>query len=207
MVHMSQLHDILDLSSLNDLRSFDCSGSTLSDWPRLPVSIETINATDCWMNGSTPVFDPDQLPRLRVAKVSKCTNPFPVLFMSNLSALTRLDIDTDFSLFHDLLVSGRLSHLIFLGLKCQDLRDDDVPLFISGCPDLDILELKSAMYITGCFIIDLLKAPTCQLRRLVLNNCDSVSPDAIEYARQKGVNVERSTAETRGSGIRVRDAR
>ncbi len=208
---MTVSFDPVDLSSLQNLRSFDCSGSQLGSWPQLPTSLEKINCTDCWLGGNDPTIgDTNAMARLTVARLANCTASRAILGsieISNSCTLTRLEVDLHHyqDVFFRLLGGGQLKHLTFLGLSFQGLEDGHVELFVEHCEDLETLELTSAR-VTGVFIASLLAAPKCRLKRLALKDCEKVSPDAIDWAKNRGVQIVRTSAESWGSGRRVRDA-
>ena len=203
------------LSHLESLRSFDCSKSELNDWPTLPASLEIIDCTDCFVRETPTIADKALFGKLRVALLARslaATFVLASIQMSESSSLARLDVDLqarahhqdlDWPIFTALLHKGLLRDLTFLSLWSTLLRDEHAQQFVEGCPRLERLELAYAK-ITGVFVVGLVTAPGCQLKHLVLKDCNDVSLDTIAWARHRGVLVERrSTEASVGSGRRV----
>lgn len=89
---------------------------------------------------------------------------------------------------HRLLSHLRLGSLRTLGLPCCSGMDDSVAAVIaaSKLKKLRYLDLTQAE-LTGVGVKVLVKS--LSLETLVLNDCAKVSPDAVEWARAKGVTV------------------
>lgn len=147
---------------------------------------------------------------VRVMRSSACDNVLDIIQLSNPPALSHFEIDLEHGRagwegFLRLLKGGHLQHLAFLSLKFSSLIDGHIDLFLEHCSELEELRLTHAR-ITGVFITALLNAPGCRVRRLALADCMAVSPDAIEWARRRGVVVGTTSTEFgAGSGRRVRD--
>lgn len=88
-----------------------------------------------------------------------------------------------------LVQSGWLKGLKHLVVRGSTLNDSHSRFFIEGCPDIQTLALEGAM-ITGAFISDLLKAPSCKLRLIRLMLCTQVSSDVVPWAEVRGVKIK-----------------
>jgi hypothetical protein len=178
------------------------------------VSLEVLDCTECWVDDYS---NPNVVPfgNLHIARLARCTAVSRVLdsFRSSASGTLKhldLDFNSDFwyeagwLLFLQLLRSGDLPGLTFLRLFYALLSDEHVDILVECCRKLETVELSSPK-ITGVFVVGLLTAPESQLKRLVLRDCTNVSPDTYDWARQRGVIVERTTTEGNGgSGRRLR---
>ena len=103
----------------------------------------------------------------------------------------------------NLLMSGCLKRLEWLSVRCQNLMDTHAQLFLWGCPNLKTLILEEAQ-ITGVFVSELLKAPTCPLQEIRLIRCSKVSSDIILWAAARDVEVKLSREIENLTGHRVR---
>ncbi|KEF56681.1 uncharacterized protein A1O9_06870 [Exophiala aquamarina CBS 119918] len=105
--------------------------------------------------------------------------------------LAELCLDVDVSLERqglELLEHGCVKRLRHLQFTCQRLTDSHSASFIEHMPQLETLTLRDAA-ITGVFIMDLLKTPTCRLREVHLQGCLTVSGDIVPWAKARGVNL------------------
>jgi hypothetical protein len=83
------------------------------------------------------------------------------------------------------------------------LCDEHVDVLVEQCQKLETVELSSPN-ITGVFIVGLLTTPQSRVERLSLRDCTNVSPDTYNWAKQRGIAIERTTSEAYGgSGRRV----
>src|SRR4051794_5421117 len=86
----------LDLSSLNSLRSLDCSKLRMKRWPLLPASLETLDCTEAWVDAALPPpANATPFANLRVARLARCSSAVPVLanVLRSESTLIYLDLD------------------------------------------------------------------------------------------------------------------
>jgi hypothetical protein len=216
----------LDFSRLKSLESFEGCKLDLRRWAVFPASLEVLNCTEIcvdWPSWARPQ-NTNPLEKLRIARLPKCESVLQILYSitsPGSARLTYLDLDLSgvgyidlngvgftnpaWSLFLEIIGSGRLAELTFLRLCYPTLCDRQVELaFFRFCPKLETLDLSSYT-ITGVSIVSLLTAPQNRIKRLVLRDCTNVSPDTFEWARQRGVQVERvATDAWGGPGTRFR---
>lgn len=84
---------------------------------------------------------------------------------------------------------GWLRELESLQLDGTELKDRDSQWLIANCPNLKELHLIHAVNLTGVFLLDMIKAPTCVLRKVSLTTCHKVSKDIVPWARERGVEI------------------
>jgi hypothetical protein len=204
-----------DFTSLKSLQSFDCSGLRVGHWPKLPTSLELLDCSECCVVIPLPNhLNENTFESLRIARLAKSSAGPGVLrhILSSASdKLTYLDVDLSADMFSDVSWSlflsavrgGSLRELTFLRIWYAMLSDEHVDDLVEHCRKLEIIELSSPN-ITGVFVVGLLTAPESRFKRLTLRDCTKVSPDTYEWARQRGVVIERTTTEAYGgSGRRV----
>lgn len=105
--------------------------------------------------------------------------------------LSELSLDVDLTASRrglEFLEHGCVKRLRHLTFGCQNLKDVHSTTFIERIPQLETLTLRDAA-ITGVFIMDLLKAPTCRLREIHLRACPNISRDVVPWAKARGVNI------------------
>lgn len=88
-----------------------------------------------------------------------------------------------------LIDSGWLRELESLQLDGTELKDEDSQWFLANCPNLTELHLINAVNVTGVFLLDMIKAPTCVLREVFLTMCHNVSKDIVPWAQEHGVEI------------------
>jgi hypothetical protein len=204
-----------DFSSLGRLQSFDISKSRFWQFPTLPASLELLDCTECWVDVPWPLHPKQSsLQHLRIARLARCrAGPRVLQSITNSASdkLRYLDVDLNADALIDLswfellstLRAGSLKELTFLRVWYEQLSDDDIDEVVKYCRKLEVVDLSSPN-ITGVSIVGLLTAPENRVKRLALKDCTKVSPDTYEWARQRGVVVERTTTEVYGgSGRRV----
>ena len=84
---------------------------------------------------------------------------------------------------------GYLKEIVTLDLGDCDIDDKNIESLIGHLPRLRDLALEHTK-ITGVGVKAVVFKPNDKLEHLVLHNCHGVSPDAIEFARARGVKVE-----------------
>jgi hypothetical protein len=181
----------------------------------LPASLELLDCTECWVDVPRPLHpNENPLQHLRIARLSRCrAGPRLLQSITNSASdkLRYLDVDLSadafsdrsWSEFHSALRAGSLRELTFLRIWYEMLSDEHVDDVIEHCRKLEVVDLSSPN-ITGVSVVGLLTAPENRVKRLALKDCTKISPDAYEWARQRGVVVERITTEVYGgSGRRV----
>lgn len=182
-------------------------------WPLLPASLEILDCTESWED--VTVHTPENaapFANLRVARLATYSSAIPILhriLRSESATLTYLDLDLNIDMTGHLswllflrgLRSGALRELTFLRLWSAALYDEHVDVLVEHCQKLETVELSSPN-ITGVFIVGLLTAPQSRVGRLSLKDCTSVSPDTYDWAKQRGVTIERTTSEAYGGSGR-----
>ena len=149
----------------------------------------------------------DSLRMVSFAHSELATLPWQILG-SVWMRITHLDLyqcTLPWNSFLELAMSGKLMKLRHLRISYQCLTDASAPMFCIYTPCLEELDLSDSS-ITGVMIKGLLTAPGSRLRRMSLINCQSVSADAIDWARKRGVVVSVRSGEEQhvsGSGRRL----
>lgn len=104
-------------------------------------------------------------------------------------------------------LSQVLQHERILDLECLSLAgcqgcDDDAALHVTRfSPKLIALDL-SETDITGVGVKYALELK--HLQKLIVNNCRKIGPDAIQWARSQGIQVEYRMLDHLGGGKKVR---
>ena len=115
-------------------------------------------------------------------------SPNPTL-LSELRALSLSRADNDGSLQDFLGTNQRrlqnLDSLAFVG--CEGCGDKDVERLVTIWPKLRFLNLAGSA-VTGVAVKKAAKLE--HLETLVLNDCRSLGPDAVQWARDRGLRVE-----------------
>jgi len=77
-----------------------------------------------------------------------------------------------------------------LRFKGSMLHDPHAVDFIKEFSSVSVLTLESAR-ITGLFLVDIIKAQKPpRYEKITLKDCDSVSPDAVQWIRSRGIQLE-----------------
>ena len=108
---------------------------------------------------------------------------------SKLQKLDLLDSPVDPLETASLLVDGHLSELSELSLTNGDVTDTLAVLIAKHCPKLQRFEASYNSKLTGVGVKALVLKEGATLRSLDLVHCSGVSADAVEWARDKGVEV------------------
>lgn len=97
----------------------------------------------------------------------------------------------------------RFKHIGFLELACcTGIKDQEIAVIASAkLEKLETLDLSSAE-LTGVGVKTLVSS--LNINTLILNNCAKVSPDAVEWARSKGVTVKHRMSVPSEGGRKVR---
>lgn len=148
-------------------------------------------------------------PNLKVLELNAVAHASRLITMvkrSDCATLTRLgliDCHIELSEFMSLLDTGLLSKLTFLAISLPDLDDDQMARIATRCPMLEDVELKG-LRITGVTVKELCSHTA--IKKLNLLSCLAVSPDAIDWARGRGVKVtvNQMGKQASSSGQRVR---
>jgi hypothetical protein len=186
----------------------------MSRWPKLPPSIEV------WDNLRVTILEPlvidedmnkfrlGMLARLKVLRFNETSPPPPMYsFMpiKSTGSLISLDVrNTPIMTLFDTTVaySFELDRKNLRNLACGNNESWLIPL--TGSEKLETVSLI-AHPLYGVEIIDLLKRPENSLRQITLLDCENVSPDTIEWARNQGVTMHvKKSQPAAGTARRVR---
>ncbi len=151
------------------------------------------------------------LPNLEVLEVISTDILTPSLLQAILTAtrgkLHRLKIHACPSYYRTALdhasEQGVFAKLVDLELAHLRLDDQTVEALARHAPALERVDLRCTQ-ITGISVKALLASANSKLRWLNLDLCTSVSVDAVDYARSKGVEVRYSLSEELKGARRVR---
>ena len=97
----------------------------------------------------------------------------------------------------------RCSALISLRMRECDVGDSILERVAAYCPRLESLDVSSNPKLTGAGVVAVVQKPGVTLQQLNLTNCTGVSPDAVAWARAKGVKVTYRFPDN-GSGKKLR---
>jgi len=138
-------------------------------------------------------WDLDSLPRNRRIQIVSCvgvlTNSFNLIKESPGAILTRLALRYDDripAMLEVLLGLGKLSSLVFLGLRDLAVTDKQLQRIAAGCSMLERVEF-SGLRVTGIAVKEL--CIHTNIKEMILLDCCDISADAIEWARARGVMV------------------
>ena len=155
----------------------------------LPRSVTTLNLENSMLH----LDNPQELDELRTLNMYKthyiAYDQFQGLLRtaSNLANLTiTLGLPDHIGEWRDYELKSFLK-LQNLRIYCQDLGDNDIPLFLEWFPYVESLVLECAK-ITGFFIAKLI-GDRPQVRHILLQDCLSVSADTVEWAHRRGVKL------------------
>ena len=118
------------------------------------------------------------------------------------STLGVTDKDTALHICH-LMEAGYLAHVVDLDLSIRAVDDNVAELLAKSLPRLTTVSLAKSK-VTGVGVKALVLKQGDALQHLYLQYCTSVSVDAVEFARSKGVNVIFTFPDNLKYGKRVR---
>jgi F-box/TPR repeat protein Pof3 len=99
--------------------------------------------------------------------------------------------DFDSALIIEFISSGCLQNVEVLALCGQLILDDTLLHIAQQCPRLTRADFSRCQYITGAGIKSLVLKQGQKLEELNISDCDKIGHDAIEWAKQQGINVIR----------------
>jgi hypothetical protein len=190
----------IDYTMLSSLRSLDLTSSRVWSFPRLPQSIRVLNLSHC-------VVDLDQtnsintvehwLPHLTSLQLAFShhlgVHGLRSFLSANKGNLTALDLKFCNKLNHQdfltLIGEGYFNAITDLSLIACAFKDDTALLLAAASTDLIHVDLSSTK-VTGVGVKALVQKPGCKLQTLKVNNCQAIGKDAVEFARDSGVDVE-----------------
>ncbi|KAI9842562.1 MAG: hypothetical protein M1837_007075 [Sclerophora amabilis] len=198
------------------LESLDLSRNLTNFFPELPPSIRSLNISHRGMLRPVGFLNLQNmemanlvsLERLRMENIDE-------LAVSSLIKLLRPSIGVrkslsiaqaafmDTATMVELARSGVLADVTELSVAGTFVDDDGIIALTSASPNLIRLDLSSTN-VSGISVKALVIRPEMNLKWLGLTHCASVSPDAVELARSKGVVVDYQMAERSKSGKKVR---
>lgn len=195
----------MNFTMLKNLQNIDLTQSSLGLFPRLPESLQALNLTSCVFSASayasayslTDHINENQLPNLKAlvlahmhdlvvdglrSLLSANKGNLMALNLAHCNKLAREDISS-------LIQDGYLRAITILNLAACDFTDEIAQLLAmasSGLENLDIEHTK----VTGVGVKALVLKSGRKLEKLKLNSCLLVSKDAIDFARDNGINVQ-----------------
>ncbi len=189
--------DDSDLTVL-PLKHLELSQSVLYQLPKMPPTLLELNISNSIIR-DTPQ-NPSKLQKLSHLNLYGTTSDnrlLPHILWDASPHTLHLDfgnLSQPFVLFNFSEQYG-LKHL---RLRHQQLGDHDIDSFVFRFPSLETLRLERAR-ISGVFIAALIRKPDNKLKYIYLEDCDNVSRDTIDYAKNLGVTVEvKSTQDIQG---------
>ena len=206
---------VYDFSVLTHLEVLDLAGFNMSHFPRIPASLRSLDLTECYsINCDTQVSQVNikdtNLQDLHSLSLSP--GKWPISY-ENLQTLLRpsKSLLKKFSYLccamedniSSLIQEGYLVEVTELNLHYSSINDKIAELIAENLPRLKILDL-AATSITGVGVKALVLKLGDRLEKLNLMHCTSVSSDAVDFARAKGVHVTYSFPDMKGKGKKVR---
>ena len=180
---------------------FNCLdiGSTLL----LPLSLRDLEIGLSRINGPGDEEPPEPHYFPHLTHLTLCLSshgrwlPAPWLdwLSDSLGSLQSLRISDWEKSFNGPLVVGRFERLgpfeslTNLSLDSCSLDDDDLLEITTRCPNLVDLDLSNNDRITGVGLKELVNGLSKTIRSVYLVNCEAVSGDAVDWARNRGVRV------------------
>ena len=209
-----------NFSLLTHLQVLDIAGFQLTRFPELPPSLCTLDMTDCYSMGfASPQSQANlenvkltELTSFSVSSVKKITiDDLQRLLEPGMGKLKKLDIGgcpfdaTDNTALNvsTLIKAGYLNEVVELGLRNTAVTDNIAALIAKSLPRLRTLDVGFTK-ITGVGVKALVLKPGEMLQHLNLQHCISVSIDAVDYARSKGVDTQFSFPDNMKYGKRIR---
>lgn len=196
-------HDLrIFLLSLTKLRRLSLSNVDIFNFPELPLSLEELYVS--WADMVTDFIpatnDPvkfTKLPNLRTLSLTM-SRFVSLQFLVQMYEGAEMEVRCLHLSGCQKLSGPELCRLIFGGYlesiqeldisSIANVTDNISPLIIKHMPNLKVLNLNRTQ-ITGVLVKDLVDASSPSIERLHVEECGNLSPDAIKYARGKGVSV------------------
>ena len=189
-------------SCLEELQVLDISDTTVPEFPLLPNSLQKLVMRNCSnysfsSNESQTNIQQNKLVHLTSLIVGGVyalgQDALPTLLKPNKGNLEELHVPNGW-LFEtreimSLAELGFFKNLVSLDLGGTEIDDRNMETLIAQLPCLRYMALENN-HITGVGVKAIVLKPESKMEHLVLNHCDHVSSDAIEYARAKGIIVD-----------------
>ena len=196
----SDRSSFLDISALTNLSSLNLSSLVQEDFPRLPPSLRVLDMTDCHTVQFDLAISETNLAAFPLPNLTSVTLPFArnislafvhLLFGPSKGKLTKLDIGgATFNIdVCELITAGYLAEVTELRLRNRLVNDVVAKKLASNLLKLEILDV-SCTEITGVGVKALCLKRGAYLEKLNLDHCEKVSVDAVEWARERGVEVQ-----------------
>ena len=205
-----------DFSLLTELRKLDLAGFQLPVFPNLPSSLQELNVSNCYnIVFATPESQTNlletSLSNMTSLSLSSLSSMLPadleVLLEPSKGQLLKLDISGCFLIENpdiaQLIQYGYLDSLVELRLRTTSVNDQIAESIAKNLHRLKILDLGSTK-VTGVGVKSLVISPNINLEALGLQNCTSVSVDAVDFARSKGISVTYGFSDNLKYGRKVR---
>lgn len=204
-----------DYSPLTQLRTLSLTDVDITTFPRLPHSLESLTMINTWGIGSRSALgdtymEQNDFSALKSLTISAARFLLPeavsALIGSGKNKLRKLDLrDHDVRLgIAVLLTEGHLSEVVDLRFSNAHISDHLAVSIARCCPKLTSFDASYNLKLTGVGVKALVLKEGEPLRRLGLDHCAGVGPDAVEWARGKGVDVGFTFPDTLKHGQRVR---
>lgn len=169
-------------------------------FPSLPSSLKELNLSGCYtISFRAPQSQSNllgaslaNLTSLSLASLSISLAALEALLEPSKGQLLKLDISDCFLIENSditqLILRNHLDSVVELRLRKTLVNDNIAELIAKNLHHLKILDLGSTR-VTGVGVKSLVVSPTIHLEALGLQNCTTVSVDAVDFARAKGINV------------------
>ena len=209
-------NDLHEFTKLTHLVTLDLHETQLLSFPKLPPSLCSLDMSSMYDVCSPAVasqinIDKCLLPNLESLELNWCPNLRPTMFLKLLEQSTgkvkRLGIQhcqhIDQTEIKLALAKGYLDRAVDLNLAGLIIDDDLIGLLAQDLSHLRRLDLSNTR-VTGIGVKALVTKPEGRLDWLGLNNCTSVSIDAVELARSIGITVNYRNADNLKFAKKVR---
>lgn len=207
----------LDFSSLNQLQFLNLTKMSLVVFPIFPSSLQKLVMISCSSCDFDSTASQANIVNNNLTNLTKLflgghpyslkTDHLQMLLEPNKGNLEELDVEGCYGLGTPGLISlgrsGYLKKIVSLNLGQEDFVDRCLESLVEHVPRLRKMALVNAG-ITGVGVKAAVQKPQDKLEHLVLRNCSQVSPDAVEYARARGVKVHCYFPDATSKGKRVR---
>lgn len=188
---------------LENLRNLNLTDSRLKVFPRLPESLQILDLCSCKFSRDVlyplhqdPIYQ-NQLPNLKTLLLAGIYDLPGSWVRSLLSAnrgnLVRLDLANCATVggedIHTLIQDGYFTGITMLSLAGCHFSDETADLLAQAAPALEHLNIALTT-VSGIGVKALVLKPGRKLEKLNLDSCGLVSADALQFARDSGIDVQ-----------------
>ena len=206
-----------NFSSLNQLQSLNLAKLSLVVFPTLPSSLQKLVMISCFSCDFDSTASQANIINNNLTNLTRLFlggHPYSLeldhlqmLLEPNKGNIEELELEACNGLDPAGLISlgesGYLKKIVSLKLGQEDFDDRCLKSLVEHVPRLRKIALMNAE-ITGVGVKAVVQKPQDKLEHLILRNCYQVSPDAVEYARARGVKVDCYFPDASRKGKRVR---